>query len=102
MTKWDGAARRPLIPNEFQQMAGRAGRRGMDAAGHVIVPYSPLVAFRETLAIATGDRSTRCESAFTMRYNTILNLWDRRTESDRAARPPLRLARCASSSSTTR
>ena len=49
MSKWDGRRRRPLIPNEFQQMAGRAGRRGMDAFGHVVVPYSPWISFRETL-----------------------------------------------------
>ena len=35
MSKYDGVSRRPLIPNEFQQMAGRAGRRGIDEQGHV-------------------------------------------------------------------
>ena len=55
MSKWDGRRRRPLIPNEFQQMAGRAGRRGMDPFGHVVVPYSPWFTFRETLDIATGE-----------------------------------------------
>ena len=55
MSKWDGRRRRMLIPNEFQQMAGRAGRRGMDPFGHVVVPYSPWITFRETLDIATGE-----------------------------------------------
>ncbi|HKG27304.1 MAG TPA: DEAD/DEAH box helicase, partial [Thermomicrobiales bacterium] len=75
MSKWDGRRRRVLIPNEFQQMAGRAGRRGMDAFGHVIVPYSPWIAFRDMLEIATGPLEP-VRSAFAVRYNTVLNLWD--------------------------
>ncbi len=75
MSKWDGRRRRPLIPNEFQQMAGRAGRRGMDTFGHVVIPYSPWVPFREALEIATGPLHP-VQSAFAIRYNTVLNLWD--------------------------
>lgn len=75
MSKWDGRRRRPLIPNEFQQMAGRAGRRGMDAYGHVVVPYSPWISFRETLAIGAGPLEP-VRSAFAVRYNTVLHLWD--------------------------
>lgn len=75
MTKWDGRRRRILISNEFQQMAGRAGRRGMDAFGHVIVPYSPWITFREMLHVATGPLEP-VRSAFAVRYNTVLNLWD--------------------------
>ena len=75
MSKWDGRRRRMLIPNEFQQMAGRAGRRGMDPFGHVVVPYSPWFTFRETLDIATGELHP-VHSAFAIRYNTVLNLWD--------------------------
>ena len=75
MSKYDGRRRRPLIPNEFQQMSGRAGRRGMDTIGHVVVPYSPQLSFAEMLRIATGDLHP-VRSAFTVRYNTVLNLWD--------------------------
>lgn len=75
MSKWDGRRRRVLKPNEFQQMAGRAGRRGMDAFGHVVVPYSPWLSFREMLTIATGPLEP-VRSAFAVRYNTVLNLWD--------------------------
>lgn len=75
MSKWDGRRQRMLIPNEFSQMAGRAGRRGMDLKGNIIVPYSPWVPFPEMLKIATGELEPVI-SAFAIRYNTVLNLWD--------------------------
>lgn len=75
MTKWDGRRRRILTPNEFQQMAGRAGRRGMDAFGHVVMPYSAFIPFKEMLEVATGALHP-VQSAFAIRYNTVLNLWD--------------------------
>jgi ATP-dependent RNA helicase HelY len=75
LSKWDGRRRRPLIPNEFQQMSGRAGRRGMDPLGHVVMPYSPRISFSEMLQIATGPLHP-VRSGFSVRYNTVLNLWD--------------------------
>ena len=75
MTKWDGRRRRPLTTNEFQQMAGRAGRRGMDQFGHVIMPHSPWMAYSDMLEIATGPLEPVL-SAFAVRYNTVLHLWD--------------------------
>ncbi len=75
LNKWDGRQRRLLIPNEFQQMAGRAGRRGMDEVGHVVTPYSPWVRFSTMLEIATGELEP-VMSSFAIRYNTVLNLWD--------------------------
>ncbi len=75
MSKWDGRQKRTLIPNEFQQMAGRAGRRGMDAFGHVVILYSPWIPFNEMLDVAIGPLLP-VQSAFAIRYNTVLNLWD--------------------------
>ncbi len=75
MSKWDGRRQRMLTPNEFSQMAGRAGRRGMDLKGNIVVPYSPWVPFTEVLKIATGELEPVI-SAFAIRYNTVLNLWD--------------------------
>lgn len=35
--KFDGAGTRALLPAEYIQMAGRAGRRGKDLTGKVII-----------------------------------------------------------------
>ena len=65
---------RLLTPNEYQQLTGRAGRRGMDANGSAVLLYSPWDAFEPAFAALTAPLLP-VTSAFTVRYNTVLNLW---------------------------
>jgi ATP-dependent RNA helicase HelY len=74
-TKFDGETRRPLLPNEYSQLVGRAGRRGLDPKGYAVTLYSPWVSCEEAMAIMTGDLLP-IRSAFTPRYNTVASLWD--------------------------
>ncbi|HEV2235670.1 MAG TPA: DEAD/DEAH box helicase [Ktedonobacterales bacterium] len=74
LSKFDGVSMRLLTPNEYQQLTGRAGRRGMDAKGAAVIPYSPWDAFEPAFALLTGPLQPVI-SAFTLRYNTVLNLW---------------------------
>jgi superfamily II RNA helicase len=74
LSKFDGIGMRLLTPNEYQQLTGRAGRRGMDERGAAIIPYSPWEPFEPSFAALTG-KLLPVNSAFTMRYNSVLNLW---------------------------
>ncbi|MFA6990224.1 MAG: DEAD/DEAH box helicase [Candidatus Gastranaerophilaceae bacterium] len=67
---------RNLTPNEFLQMSGRAGRRGMDKIGHVIVLGSQ---FHDPSEIATlaSSQADPLGSKFTPSYSMVLNLLQR-------------------------
>lgn len=65
---------RTLLSGEYTQMAGRAGRRGLDPVGTVIIACAGDVPDEgEIRALLTG-RATRLESQFRLTYTMILNL----------------------------
>jgi ATP-dependent RNA helicase HelY len=74
LSKFDGVEMRLLTPNEYRQLTGRAGRRGMDVRGAAVIPYSPWEPFEEAFARITADLYP-VYSSFVIRYNSVLNLW---------------------------
>jgi len=75
LRKHDGTNFRDLLPGEYTQMSGRAGRRGLDRFGIVIIntKNDEVPDERAVKHILTG-KSTRLESRFRLTYNMILNL----------------------------
>ena len=72
--KYDGTNFRILHPTEYIQMAGRAGRRGHDTAGMVLVMCRTSVPhFNELKAMMCGQ-AQNLESKFKVTYSMVLNL----------------------------
>ncbi|EAT84516.2 hypothetical protein HBI56_112650 [Parastagonospora nodorum] len=74
--KHDGREFRDLLPGEYTQMAGRAGRRGLDSVGTVIVcapgadEAPPAARLRQMML----GEPTKLRSQFRLTYNMMLNL----------------------------
>ena len=67
---------RPLMGSEFLQMAGRAGRRGLDNQGYVVTVQSRFEGVREAGQLATAPADPLV-SQFTPSYGMVLNLLQR-------------------------
>lgn len=72
--KHDGTNFRTLLPGEYTQMAGRAGRRGLDKTGTVIIMIPGDVMPQDQLKEMMLGQPTRLKSQFRLTYNMILNL----------------------------
>ncbi len=73
LTKFDGATHRPLTGQEFQQLIGRAGRRGMDVAGNAVILYDDWMTFDEAMKVAKRPLEP-VASSFALSYNSLVNL----------------------------
>src|SRR5205807_1869744 len=78
LTKRAGREFRVLTPSEFTQMAGRAGRRGMDRRGHVVVVGDPFRPETEAARLAASAPDALL-SRFTPGYGMALSLLRRYT-----------------------
>lgn len=71
--KFDGVSQRWVTPSEFIQMSGRAGRRGLDDRGIVIMMIDEKMEPAVAKEIVRGQQDN-LNSAFHLGYNMILNL----------------------------
>lgn len=76
--KYDGISLRPLRAREFHQMAGRAGRRGIDPVGFaypIVIPGDFQV--DDLRHMLSPGNVEHIESQFALSYSSILNLYDK-------------------------
>ncbi|XP_027335090.1 DExH-box ATP-dependent RNA helicase DExH11 isoform X2 [Abrus precatorius] len=74
LRKFDGKEFRQLLPGEYTQMAGRAGRRGLDKIGTVILMCRDELPEESDLKRVIVGSATRLESQFRLTYIMILHL----------------------------
>jgi superfamily II RNA helicase len=73
LSKRTDRGHRLLNASEFLQMAGRAGRRGMDDLGHVVTVQTPFEGALDAAYLATSGADPLV-SQFTPSYGMVLNL----------------------------
>ncbi len=73
ISKRTDSGHRMLSANEFLQMSGRAGRRGMDKVGNVVVVGTQFQSPDEVAQLVKSDANP-LESQFSPTYSMVLNL----------------------------
>ena len=76
LSKRTESGHRQLTGSEFLQMAGRAGRRGLDSQGYVVTIQTRFEGAREAGQLATSSADP-LPSQFTASYGMVLNLLQR-------------------------
>ncbi len=74
LRKYDGRGFRMLNTKEYFQIAGRAGRRGIDEVGYVVsMIYRPTFRYQEIKRVTAADIEP-IRSQFQLSVNSVLNL----------------------------
>jgi ATP-dependent RNA helicase HelY len=76
LSKFTGEHHEILTPGEYTQLAGRAGRRGIDDVGYAVVLWDPFIAFEQVAGLASR-RTYELTSSFRATYNMAANLVQR-------------------------
>ena len=77
LEKFDGIGFRHLKSREYHQMAGRAGRRGIDTIGYVYAKIELGYADEEEVRKVVANKIEPIESQFNLSYSSILNLYQK-------------------------
>jgi ATP-dependent RNA helicase HelY len=79
LEKFNGRAVVPLTVRQFMQKAGRAGRRGMDQEGFVVLrqDFQRYHQHKEAIGRYLKGRHERVNSSFNLSFNSVVNLLDR-------------------------